>query len=68
MTDTNERHAVTQADRNAAASYCKSFGIGNLTTYAAYRSGKRGDSGIVQAFSAHRIATEQAIREPSHDD
>ena len=63
MTDTNERHAVTQADRDAAASYWKSHGIGDQTIYVAYRSGIKDNTSLVQAFMAHRIAAEAAQRE-----
>jgi hypothetical protein len=54
---------ITQADREAAASYWKSSHIGKTTTWRKYEDGRADDSRIVQAFAAHRIAAENAQRE-----
>lgn len=63
MTDTNERNAVTQADRDAAAAYIqlvRSTGWGGVDGIL---SGSYDNTSIVQAFAAHRIAAEAAQRE-----
>jgi L-alanine-DL-glutamate epimerase-like enolase superfamily enzyme len=47
---------VEQADRNAAAAYLKSQGIGTFKTWQDRKSGKHDNSYIVQAFTRHRLA------------
>ena len=62
MTDTNERHAVTQTDRDAAAAYMQ---LVRSTRWSVdgILSGGCDTTSVVQAFAAHRIAAEAAQRE-----
>jgi len=61
MIDTNERHAVTQADRIRAETYFNATGEVALALNA--KLGAMDHCPSVQAFAAHRIAAEAAQRE-----
>ena len=53
---------ITQADREAAATYWAESRIGNDETQRRYLTGEADSAFIVQAFARHRIAAEQAER------
>lgn len=59
MTDTTDQQAVTvaQDDREAAALYWESQGIGSPETYVQICAGMRDDSHLVRAFARHRLAS-----------
>jgi len=66
-------HEVIQADRERAADYVEKYqyavwpDIGREQA-ALIRSGKQDQHALVQAFAAHRIATEQRVVEWLRDD
>lgn len=64
MTDPETRAIpvdVVQADRDAAAAYWKSQGIGTAVSYRAIRHGDRDDSHLVMAFARHRITALETL-------
>lgn len=60
MTQQPELLAVTQKDREAAASYWRQSRIGSEETYRSYLIGERDNSFIVQAFARHRLQSTAA--------
>lgn len=60
MTQQPELLAVTQKDREAAASYWRQSRIGSEETYRSYLIGERDNSFIVQAFARHLLQSTAA--------
>lgn len=54
---------ITQADRDAAATYGLDNGLIYSADFLSLTSGRRDDNGLIQAFARHRIAAEEGKAE-----